>query len=184
MEHWCAMPGFDDPRNIRIREQQAETDLATTNSELALAKTDLADTKAQLVQAQSDVSNIQGQVAASQTSLTQTQAQLASAQSDLANTKAQLVTTQGQLATAQTAPVITGISPTGGSAAGGDTVTITGSGFTGITAVAFGLTPAASFTFVSDTQLTAVSPPGSGPMNVRVTTPLGSSAPTAIQTGP
>ena len=44
------------------------------------------------------------------------------------------------------APVVTSISPTSGPAAGGTTVTITGSGFTGATAVDFGTTPATSFT--------------------------------------
>jgi IPT/TIG domain len=82
------------------------------------------------------------------------------------------------------APVVASASPTSGNPAGGDTVTMTGSGFTGVTAVSFGQAPAASFTFISDTQITAVSPPGNGAVNVMVTTPLGKSAPTAIQTTP
>ena len=50
------------------------------------------------------------------------------------------------------APTVTGLSPTSGPAAGGTLVTITGTGFTGATAVDFGTTPATSFTVVSDTH--------------------------------
>ena len=39
-------------------------------------------------------------------------------------------------------------------------MTITGSGFTGTTAVDFGSTRAASFTVIDDTSITAVSPAG------------------------
>jgi hypothetical protein len=189
----------DDPRTLRILFNNAiddfSTQLTNTKSQLSQAQADLADTKSQLVQAQTDLATTQAQS-------TQTQAQLVSAQSDLANTKAQLVTAQGQISTAQTqltqltasaaaakagqftyaappgAPVITGISPATGNPAGGDTITITGTGFTGVTTVTFGLVPATSFTFVSDTQITAVTPPGTagGTVNVRITTPLGTSA--------
>ena len=58
-------------------------------------------------------------------------------------------------------PVVASISPTSGSAIGGTTVTITGSGLTGVNKVLFGTT-ASSFTVKSDTQITAVSPAGSG----------------------
>ena len=79
-----------------------------------------------------------------------------------------------------TAPVITSISPSSGSIACGTTVTITGSGFTGVTAVSFGATAATSFTFVSDTQITAVCPAGvNGVVRITVTTPLGTTADTA-----
>ena len=57
-------------------------------------------------------------------------------------------------------PVVTGISPTAGPTAGGTSVTITGDNFTGATAVDFGGVPA-SFTAVSNTQITATSPAGS-----------------------
>jgi YVTN family beta-propeller protein len=75
-------------------------------------------------------------------------------------------------------PVVTGISPASGPLAGGTTVTITGSNFTGATAVSFGGTPATSFTVSSDTSITAVSPAASnvGTVDVTVTTPNGTSA--------
>ena len=77
-------------------------------------------------------------------------------------------------------PTITSISPTSGAVGGGTTVTITGTGFTGATAVLFGTTAATSFTVVNDTTITAVSPVGtSGVVSVRVTTPVGTTADTA-----
>ena len=55
-------------------------------------------------------------------------------------------------------------------------MTITGTGFTGATAVSFGQTTASSFNVVNDTQITATSPAGSGIVDVIVTTPGGTSA--------
>ena len=51
-----------------------------------------------------------------------------------------------------------------------------GSGFTGATAVHFGSNSAPTFTTDSDTQITAVSPPGTGTVAVTVTTPTGPAA--------
>jgi heme-binding NEAT domain protein len=75
-----------------------------------------------------------------------------------------------------TAPVVTGISPTSGPAAGGTVVTITGTSLSGATAVKFGTTAAASFTCSSATTCTATSPAGTGTVDVTVTTPAGTSA--------
>jgi PGF-pre-PGF domain-containing protein len=75
------------------------------------------------------------------------------------------------------APTVTKINPTSGPLIGGTTVTITGTGFTGATAVKFGTTAATSYTVVSATSITAVSPVGSaGTVDVTVTTPGGTSA--------
>ncbi|WP_405584205.1 beta strand repeat-containing protein [Streptomyces sp. NBC_01190] len=74
-----------------------------------------------------------------------------------------------------TAPVITTVNPAQGPVGGGNTVTLTGSGFTGATAVTFGATPATSFTVVSPTQITATAPAGTGTVNVTVTAPGGTS---------
>jgi len=68
---------------------------------------------------------------------------------------------------------ITGVSPSSGSAAGGDTVTITGARFSHATAVDFGGTAAQPFTIDSGTQITALSPPGSGTVDITVVTPDG-----------
>ncbi|MEA2300735.1 MAG: hypothetical protein QOE44_1270, partial [Solirubrobacteraceae bacterium] len=73
-------------------------------------------------------------------------------------------------------PAVSGLSPSSGPEAGGTTVTITGTNFTGATGVAFGSAPAASFTLDSPTQITAVAPPGTGTVDVVVTTPSGLSA--------
>ena len=78
----------------------------------------------------------------------------------------------------QTVPTVTSISPAAGGTPGGTSVTITGWGFTGALAVDFGSTPAASFTVVSDTSITAVSPAGTigTTVDITVTNSLGTSA--------
>ncbi len=77
-------------------------------------------------------------------------------------------------------PRVTGLTLSSGPAAGGTSVTITGTGFTGATAVNFGATPATSYTVDSDTSITAVSPAGSsGTVDVTVTTAGGTSASSA-----
>ena len=74
------------------------------------------------------------------------------------------------------APTITGIGPTSGPAAGGTIVTITGTDLTGASDVEFGNTPAASFSPDGPTQITATAPPGTGTVDITVTTPSGTSA--------
>jgi hypothetical protein len=69
-------------------------------------------------------------------------------------------------------PVVTGISPSSGSTAGGTSVTITGTSFTGASAVNFGNKAAAGFSVANDTQVTATSPAGAGTVDVTVTTPI------------
>ena len=73
------------------------------------------------------------------------------------------------------APTVTGLSPTGGAPAGGSGVVITGTGFTNVSAVTFGSNNATPFTVNSSTQITASFPAGSGTVDVRVTTPGGTS---------
>jgi len=74
-------------------------------------------------------------------------------------------------------PTVNGISPKGGPTTGGTFVNITGSGFTGATAVAFGDIPESYFWIENDTSITAVSPGGTvGIVNITVTTPQGTSA--------
>ncbi len=73
-----------------------------------------------------------------------------------------------------TAVGITSIAPTGGATAGGTSVVITGTNFTGVTAVSFGGTPATSFVVNSDTQITAVAPAhAAGAVNIAITNPSG-----------
>ena len=74
------------------------------------------------------------------------------------------------------APRLSRLTPTKGPAEGGTQVTITGTGFTGGTAVEFGSTEAKNVTVSSATSLTAESPPGvPGKVDVSVTTPNGAS---------
>ncbi|MFD5839802.1 IPT/TIG domain-containing protein, partial [Streptomyces collinus] len=80
--------------------------------------------------------------------------------------------------TYRAAPSVTGVSPGQGPMAGGTTVTLTGTDFTGATAVRFNGTAAASFTVNGSTQITAVSPAhAAGAAAVTVTTPGGTSNP-------
>ena len=84
-------------------------------------------------------------------------------------------------------PAVTGVSPSSGPIVGGNTVTVTGSGFTGASAVSFETVPATSFTVNSDTSITATVPAGRAgffPLvgvidDVTVTTPGGTSATSA-----
>ena len=73
-------------------------------------------------------------------------------------------------------PVVSSVAPNHGPPAGGTSVTITGSDFTGAVAVKFGSAAAASFSVTSGTQIAATSPPGLGTVDVTVTTPAGTSA--------
>jgi LPXTG-motif cell wall-anchored protein len=76
------------------------------------------------------------------------------------------------------APVIAGVDPGEGPATGGTPVTITGTGFTGTTAVTFGGTPAAGFTVVDDATITATTPAHApAAVDVVVTAIGGASAP-------
>jgi hypothetical protein len=72
-------------------------------------------------------------------------------------------------------PQVTAIFPTSGTGAGGTSVTITGSGFSDATAVDFGSVSVA-LTVDSDTEITVISPPGTGIVDITVITPIGVSA--------
>src|SRR4029077_9643492 len=71
-------------------------------------------------------------------------------------------------------PTVVSLTPNNGPTAGGTSVTITGTSFTGATAVKFGTT-AATYTVISATQITATSPTGSGIVDITVTAATGTS---------
>ena len=74
-------------------------------------------------------------------------------------------------------PTVSSLNPTAGSIAGGNSVTINGTGFVSGAGVKFGATASATVTFVSATQLKAVAPAhAAGTVDVTVTTPGGTSA--------
>jgi hypothetical protein len=74
------------------------------------------------------------------------------------------------------APVVTSLTPSAGPLGGGNTVTINGTGFTGVTSVKFGSTVATSYTVVNATKITAVAPShAAGAAQVHVTTSSGMS---------
>ena len=78
-------------------------------------------------------------------------------------------------AVAAISPTFTGIVPASGSTAGGTSVIITGTAFTGATGVTFGGIPAADVTVVDDTSIAATTPAyaSAGRVNVVITTPNG-----------
>lgn len=77
------------------------------------------------------------------------------------------------------APSVSGVSPSSGPVAGGNTVQVSGSGLWGASKVTFGGVPAPSFRVQADGSVLAVAPRGEGTCNVQVTTALGTSAPNA-----
>ena len=75
------------------------------------------------------------------------------------------------------APTVTGLTPVEGPAAGETPVVITGSGFTANSTVSFGGVKSTSFTVQPPSRITAVSPAGTGTVEVTVTSAGGTSAP-------
>ncbi|HEV3233998.1 MAG TPA: IPT/TIG domain-containing protein [Candidatus Dormibacteraeota bacterium] len=80
-------------------------------------------------------------------------------------------------AVVQTSLAVASVSASCGAAAGGGSVTISGAGFTGATAVKFNGVNAQSFTVVSDTQIVAKAPAGTAgqAVDITVTAPGGTS---------
>ncbi|MEU7769309.1 IPT/TIG domain-containing protein [Nocardia sp. NPDC049190] len=83
-------------------------------------------------------------------------------------------TSNGVFYTYVAVPVLISVSPNQGPASGNNSVTLTGTGFTGATAVRFG-TVSTSFTADSATQITAIAPAGTLAVQVTVTTVGGTS---------
>ena len=76
----------------------------------------------------------------------------------------------------QGSPVVTNVNPVSGNVAGGNLVTITGTGFTGATAVNFGNKVASTFNVLNDSTIQAIAPVNSpGANEIIVTTPSGTS---------
>jgi hypothetical protein len=87
-----------------------------------------------------------------------------------------------QLVDLRATPTFTSISPASGSTAGGTSVTITGTGFNGVTGVTFGGTAATGIS-VSETSITATTPAhGAGAVDVVVTTTGGTATGTGVYT--
>src|ERR1019366_7400055 len=71
------------------------------------------------------------------------------------------------------APTVTSVTPHEGPTGGGTKVTIAGSNLTGTTEVKFGTTVATGVKVISPSSVEAVSPAGTGTVDVTVTTPGG-----------
>ncbi|WP_216595207.1 IPT/TIG domain-containing protein [Delftia sp. Cs1-4] len=74
------------------------------------------------------------------------------------------------------APTVASLAPATGPSAGGTQVTLTGTHLSAASTVKFGHQYASGVSVLSDTQLTAISPPGSGTVDLTVTSPGGTSA--------
>lgn len=79
----------------------------------------------------------------------------------------------GGFAPLQAPPTVSSVFPLSGPAVGGTTITLTGTNLAGATNVWVGTTPATTFTVVSSTTVTAVTPAGTGSGVVKVRTPDG-----------
>jgi hypothetical protein len=88
-------------------------------------------------------------------------------------------TVNAEFSGAASPPAVTNVNPDEGPAAGGTSVTITGTNLTGATEVKFGTNNATAVNVVSATEVTATSPAGTGTVDVTVTTPAGTSPNTA-----
>ena len=86
---------------------------------------------------------------------------------------ASITGTSGPVTVFAAGTTLTAVAPTSGPVAGGASVTLTGTGFTGAISVRFGINSATSFVVNSATQITAVSPAGTGTVQVGVITPGG-----------
>lgn len=75
-------------------------------------------------------------------------------------------------------PTVAFVGPVTGPPGGGGTVSITGKGFTGASAVSFGSDASPSFVVKNDGLITATVPAGHGAVSVVVATPSGTSSPT------
>ena len=81
------------------------------------------------------------------------------------------------------APTLTGVSPSGGVTAGGASITLTGTGFTGATGVTVGGATCTNVVVVSDTSITCSTPAGTaGTASVVVTGPGGTNAANSLFT--
>lgn len=81
---------------------------------------------------------------------------------------------------AATAPTVSSLSPTGGVAAGGTSVLITGNGFVGVTGVKFASTDATNYNVVNGHQIVATAPAhAAGQVDVTVVTGAGTSGTSA-----
>ncbi len=97
--------------------------------------------------------------------------------SGLALLGAAIIGTSGVASAAKSKlPIVTEVVPDHGPIGGGTTVDITGKNFGGVIGVSFSGTPAEVVTPVSQHEVQAVSPAGTGTVDVTVTTPEGTSA--------
>lgn len=76
-------------------------------------------------------------------------------------------------ASAPSPATVTAVTPSGGPEGGGTVVTLTGSGLSGASAVRFGGAAGSALSVLDDGALRVTAPPGTGSVNITVTTPAG-----------
>lgn len=136
----------------------------------------LTDLTAAVTAATAEISTLVATIAADQTASAETTAAAAQIETLAGNLNTAVAAVPTSPTPPATAPVVSVVDPASGGVAGGDPVALTGTGFTGATAVAFGTLPATDFTVDSDTSITATSPAANaGVVDVTVTTPEGTS---------
>lgn len=159
--------------------QQATTGAGQYQSEIAALKAQLATANQTITTDQATITADEATISADAAANTQADQQVQALQAQVASLASQVQA----LITAETPPsppTVTAVAPTTGSDAGGDIVTVTGSGFTGATAVNFGTIAGSTLAVVSDTSLTVVSPPSpDGQVDITVVTPAGTSTTSA-----
>lgn len=174
-----------------VADIQAEADDVLTR---VTANTNALDAVKTLIQSQSDQINTLNQelkdaiangadpaalqaISDKLTAVTQATDAQAAAEATLANTAPPAGTGGNPNPPDGNLPVVTSLTPNNGPSAGGSSIVINGTGFTGASAVNFGGTiPATSFDVTSDTTINAIVPPnGVGPSDVEVTTANGTS---------
>ena len=116
----------------------------------------------------------------------QYRAELATSDTTTTPTLSRVTINGVQAETPPNPPTVTSIEPSSGPTAGGTPVTIKGTGFVAGATVTIGLSPATEVNVVSDTEITAKTPAGSGAPEVVVsdTNGISSGGPTYIYIAP
>jgi IPT/TIG domain len=100
----------------------------------------------------------------------------AAAASTAANSNSASASPGVLLSNTATSSTVHALTPSSGTAGGGDSINITGSGLTGTLAVYFGTNASSDFTVNSSTSITAVAPVGAGTVDVRLVMPDGTTS--------
>jgi hypothetical protein len=179
MLDWLLEP---EPRWFQRFTKRLAHKMTALDDQLAAIAAAQGDTATQLALVATDIGKLLSAIAAmppggltpaQQVALNNIQASATSIDSGIAAINLQANPTVPPVAV----PTLSSVSPSSGPAAGGTTVTLTGTGFTGATGVSFATVPATGINVVNGTTMTAITglTPATGTgLPVIVTTPAGS----------